>query len=459
MQISAITKAFADRPLLVAWIVFAIYGAGAAALVQFLVLPLLAPSLHAGHGLLVGQDSIGYHATAAEMAASIRQSGWSAWSLAPQGQTPAGLAAPFYYLIAAEPWSLIPVNAALQATAGIIVMQLIRQLGVATPIAFAGAALWVGLPSTLQWVTQIQKDCYYFTGMLGVLLGWTLLLRAPVQKSALPRIFAAGVVLCAGVVFAGAARVYGLLLIGATGAVISIVAVAFLVRPLLTGKAEAKYCLAAMCLFILLPIALQFTPHDRRLNAELAAAKGSFVEDSYLAKQTILDKWHPSAILPNSIDKCFLRLSVARQGYVGETYRNAGSMIDLDIQFSNAEDIASYLPRALQIGFFAPFPSKWFSAGTSPGGTIMRAVVGLEMMLLYPLLLFGLPMAIWRWRHLPEFWLIIIFCVPIVLAYTYTTPNLGTLHRLRYGFFTMLAALGLAAILMTLHEWQGRRSH
>ncbi len=86
----------------------------------------------------------------------------------------------------------------------------------------------------------------------------------------------------------------------------------------------------------------------------------------------------------------------------------------------------------------------------------MRRVVGVEMVLLYPMLLIGLPLAFWRWRSLPEFWLILFFCMPIVLAYSYTTPNLGTLYRLRYGFVMTMAGVGLSAICMTVLDWRAR---
>ena len=52
-----------------------------AVFVQFIFLPYIAPAWNAGHGLLVGLDSVNYHQMAVELAQKIHQQGWSAWTL------------------------------------------------------------------------------------------------------------------------------------------------------------------------------------------------------------------------------------------------------------------------------------------------------------------------------------------------------------------------------------------
>lgn len=82
----------------------------------------------------------------------------------------------------------------------------------------------------------------------------------------------------------------------------------------------------------------------------------------------------------------------------------------------------------------------------------MRRVSGIEMLVLYPLFLLGLPLATWRWRRRIEYWMICGFCFPVLTLCAYVVPNVGALHRLRYGFLMPLAALGLAAIWLTLQD-------
>ena len=63
-------------------------------------------------------------------------------------------------------------------------------------------------------------------------------------------------------------------------------------------------------------------------------------------------------------------------------YAQAGSNLDTDVEIRNFRDVILYLPRAVQIGFFAPFPSMWFSKGVEVG-LIGRLVIGAEMLALY----------------------------------------------------------------------------
>ena len=452
MQISAITESFADRPLTVAWIVFAIYGAVVAVLVQFLVLPVLAPSLHAGHGLLVGQDSIGYHAIAAEMAASIGQVGWSAWTLAPQGQTAAGLAAPFYYLIAPEPWSLIPINAALHAIAGIMVMQLVRNLEVDWKVAFAGGALWIGLPSTLQWVTQIQKDGYFFAGLLGALLGFSMILRVVGAKADVPAFPDGTRLLVIGIAVAGTARPYGFQLMQVIAAVFSLIAIPIGLASVLHGRLAPVRCVGILCTLVAIVAALGFAPRDTRLDTSAPIATGAAAVAAAPVELIAGKPWQRSEILPAFVDGAFLRLAIARRGYLSSSYASAGSMVDLDLQFHSARDVLAYLPRSIQIGFFAPFPAQWLTPGATRGGTAMRMVAAVEMFILYPLLIIGLPVATWRWQARPEFWLITAFCSFFIVTYACVTPNIGSLYRMRYGFLVTLAGIGLAALWSTVDD-------
>ena len=82
----------------------------------------------------------------------------------------------------------------------------------------------------------------------------------------------------------------------------------------------------------------------------------------------------------------------------------------------------------------------------------MRLIAGAEMLLLYPLLIIGLPLAAWRWRARIDYWFGVAFCTFFIVTFACVTPNLGSLYRMRYGYLMTLAAFGLAAIWMTLEE-------
>ncbi len=446
-------SAFARKsPLFSAWLLFFLYAAAAAATIQLLILPIAIPSLHIGHGLIRGGDSIGYHEIASAVATEIGRVGWQAWSLAPQGQTPAGLAAPFYALIAPEPWSLIPVNAALHASAGIIVMHLLRILGTTTGIAFAGALMWVAFPSSMQWVSQIQKDGYTVAGMLMVMLGWVQLWRSARSNAAPEYFFYAILLILAGICLAGLARAYGFELLKAGSIIAACIALPSLIKNWRAGNSGNMRPAIAVAVFLLLPLALAYAPRYTPTMAYSPWPKESSALDWKMADETSIRRWERTPWLPAAVDHALMRASIGRGGYIAALYAGAGSGIDRDIQFHNAGEFAAYLPRAMQIGFLAPFPADWFSSGASPGGTLMRIDAGIEMAVVYVLLLLGLPLAVIRWRARVEFWICVLFCSALVTIFAYVTPNVGTLYRLRYGFEMTLAAIGFAGLAMALRR-------
>jgi len=480
-------QAAQQRPLVVAGLAFFLYGILAATAVQFIILPYILPGLHAGHGLLTGGDFPGLHEIASRKAAEIIDQGWGAWELQPEGQSSAGVASAIYALTNHfEPWSLIVFNAALHAAGGLILMQLIRHLGVRTQIAFYSGAFYVFYPSSLQWVSQIQKDSTYFAGMLAVLLGMIMLIRMPSRAKQPFSLMRAGGVIALGLILISLARLYGLELLKYVSLLLILIATPFLVKKWLEENISATRLITVMLIFLAIPIFCKYAPRDERIPADISFANkkppvafslssnrkghggkksGTPEDDRQLLEKSVLESedyknvyivsliWERTAFLPESIDTVALRIAKARYGWRGTSYQPAGSMIDWDVKFWNAAEEIAYLPRAIQIGMLAPFPEHWLAQGSSPGGTVMRRVTGIEMLLLYPMLLIGLPLAAWRWRCRLEFWMIVAFCLPLLILYAYTVPNLGSLYRLRYGFLMALSAIGFAALWLSIQDW------
>jgi hypothetical protein len=133
----------AKRPLLFAWLLFFVFAAAMALLLQLVVLPFWFPALHAGNGLLVGGDWVGFHQLGVALSQKILSQGWAVWELSPYGHPPAGMAAAFYALTVPEPYVLIPLNAALHATAGAALMGIVRLLTADDRSAFCAALPFV----------------------------------------------------------------------------------------------------------------------------------------------------------------------------------------------------------------------------------------------------------------------------------------------------------------------------
>ena len=141
-------------------------------LIQLVVLPHLLPAWHAGSGLLVGGDWVVFHDYAVNRAAVIRAQGWSAFELRPYWNAPIGITSAIYALTWPRPWTLIPLNAALHATAAALLFRLLQGFVTDWRWAVGGTAPFVLFPSALVWVSQIHKDGFFIVGYFCLFVAW-----------------------------------------------------------------------------------------------------------------------------------------------------------------------------------------------------------------------------------------------------------------------------------------------
>ena len=122
----------------------------------------------------------------------------------------------------------------------------------------------------------------------------------------------------------------------------------------------------------------------------------------------------------------------------------AGSDIDHGIHFNSMADIIRYVPRAVVVGFLAPFPSMWFDDGKQVGAG-GRRLSGFETLITYIiecLALFGM----WRQRKNLAAWFLFLVVSMGAVAVGLVVSNIGTLYRVRYPFWAMLIILSAAAV-------------
>ena len=98
-------------------------------------------------------------------------------------------------------------------------------------------------------------------------------------------------------------------------------------------------------------------------------------------------QWHSTSWLPEAVERRFLKLAKIRWKFC-TCAPYAGSNIDVNIRFHKMIDILGYVPRAFEVGFFAPFPDFWFKPAKK-SGRISRLIVGAEMIFIY-LIYFGM---------------------------------------------------------------------
>jgi hypothetical protein len=129
----------------------------------------------------------------------------------------------------------------------------------------------------------------------------------------------------------------------------------------------------------------------------------------------------------------------------------ASSIIDETVLFNSASDIIRYVPRALEIGYFAPFPTLWLTEGGKVG-SLGRIVSGFEMMLTY---LFEALACFFIWHTRKRFssWLLVLATVFGMLALGLVVTNVGTLYRVRYPFWILIVIMAAPVLVAKQFGW------
>lgn len=389
-------------------------------LLQKFILPLT--PWHAGHGLLAGGDWVSFHAIADKLATLIEESGWMYWQLRPEGQAPAGIASALYVLFGIhEPWVVLPVNAALYATSAVLLWHSMMMLTRKPTIALAALLPMLLFPSTAMIWGQIHKDVWALTGAMGLAWGLVCLSQAEVSLKTCVKLVTLAIV-CTLLIWV--VRPY------ANKIFFAACALGVVVLMLITRPRGVIWWLAAG----------SFLLAQATVNIFIAQTQASITQTQ--APERPCDIWQQSPPIP-LLDNQLGGLACAREGF-RHGYPDAGSNIDTEVGFRNARDIVAYMPRALQIVLFSPFPTMWGMNAQQPGGAVMRLLVIPEMILYY-LALAGCVLAAVKAqpRERATIVALVLFFLFVALTYALVVTNIGTLYRMRYPTMLLLLALGM----------------
>jgi hypothetical protein len=437
------------------WIVTFAYVVAVGLLVQLYLLPQVVPTWHRGEGLMVRTDSYAFHTMAADLARRIESEGWSAWELRPDGQAPAGIAAAVYVFTAPKPWTLLPLNGALHATAGVVLLGLVGRFAADRRSALVAVLPFIFFPSALRWTTQIHKDGFTILGFLAFVFALCLILDGT-RWAALPGRVAPAILLAVlGFVLVWAVRDYVALMLCILAAPTAVLVPGRVRREVQAGRLPRGRVVVAVLtmlgLFAGLATLAGSDPAgggggraERQLEGSLDLEERSGVR---------LAEWRQEPWMPDVVDRLFR--SVARRRLIYTTrYPEAGSNIDRQVAFRSFTEIVGYLPRAAQIALLAPFPADWFAPGAHASSILTRTAAAPEMLAVYGSLLL-LPYAAWRWKSRLDFWVLVWICLGMLVGYGLVVANVGTLYRMRYPYIMLIVAISLAAILSW---WRERRT-
>ena len=295
------------------------------------------------------------------LAQQIHSQGWSVWTLRPDGQASAGIAAAVYALTVPKPWTIIPINAALHATAAVVLLQIILLYVPDWRSAIWAVLPFVFFPSAMTWYTQIEKDGYSILGALLICYGWVLLSQINTWQRGWPKILRAVICMLIGMALVWIVRPYMMQMIQGLGIIMALILIC---TYLLRAKNKSLFWRQAflVSLIVLLVVASMsfFTRGGVTIVEDNVPAGASVGVTRVISTNDHV--WTSAKFIPKFVDNKLYALADTRDASIA-AYPDAGSNIDSNVHFHSIRDLMAYVPRATEIALFAPFPRQWLQHG------------------------------------------------------------------------------------------------
>ena len=388
----------------------------------------LLPSVFDAHGtgLTFAIDATSYRALSSELANTLQTNGVSAWLA-----TKAPLHCRLYSLLFATIGRVLGHNVLAAEP-----LNLVYYLGILCCVYFLGreifnaragmlAAIIVAVwPSFLLHSTQMIRDSFAIVCLLALLLALTLLLRRQLS-------WAAGI--ATGAAGAALATLFWVL----RGNMWSVVvfAVGLTIVLLLWRIVRADKVLGAnLVAIVFIAIAMLVAP-SRLESTGLPGVKPPVTP---LAIPPVRQLRPAEGIFPRMLKQVGQR----RAGF--SRYDARESDIAGDVRLNTAGDVLRFLPRAVVIGFMAPFPRMWIERGSY--GLAGRLLSGAETLVMYFLYL-AVGVCVWRNRRRSEVWLLFLVATMGTIALGLVVVNAGALYRLRYVFWIIFIVMAVDTIV------------
>ena len=439
----------------------------AAGLFVMLALPHLFPSAHLGLGLFIG-DSTSIHSGALRILESWRGQGLSGRMFTAHPALHDWLVATVYFILPAHPLSFLPLQAASMALAGTLFAGLLHRFHFSHPACISGALFLSLNPQTFEWSTQLLRDGIFLAAIFLCLRG---LVCARPWAGVLMGVSASLWILLA--------RPHWIRVLAVVVGIFFSVQLAIFLLKIWKRERSAFPSTSLGCFLVMLLcyggirglpepyqrvfVSYEAVNREARLNQ---APKNPVPEPSETDyKMPVWEACRPLWLNSLLFEVYNLRL---------ERIKIGGRSIMDETRFLNSfSEQLAYLPRALQIGLFAPFPNEIWQGSpdgrqssslkknrTWPQEGLGGKTTGLARKIMPWLTLFcsvslaGLVFPLFDARKRPGIFMLILFCLPQLVLLAMVSPNLGTLVRLRYPFYAPLVCAGLAALVDQRRVWK-----
>jgi peptidoglycan biosynthesis protein MviN/MurJ (putative lipid II flippase) len=409
----------------------------------------IVPQVQMERGLnLIGADNFYFHKIAAQLSERIIQEGWQVWSINPANGATGNVAllAALYALFGVDPLVVIPVNAALHAISAVLIFNIGMRIWKGKLGLYVGlfaSAVFLLSPISLLWYGQMHKDGYFIAGLLFFLYSWCISNEEKVKLTQVILYCTLGLALSAFV------RPQNLLMMFFG---IGVVYVISLIRAWRRNFRVGNYknLLSQVIVLSIAGLFVIFLPKASFERAPYASweAPELVAEGSHLAKRMKPFKWRSTSWVPHFVDRGAEIIATTRYGliYHGQL-ASANSVIDQEQIPNNLTDLLMYVPRALQISLFAPFPNSF---AENEGAVLGRDVVNIGMIFWY-LIAIGILIEIFHYKN--DIVIdIVVFSLLMLVILGITIANLGTLHRIRFPYISLLILMGIGGWLSYLQR-------
>jgi len=305
-----------------------------------------------------------------------------------------------------------------------------RRAGLAAAIIIA---VW---PTYLLHSTQVLKDQFFIPAFLGLVFVTVQLLNRSLSG---PAGLVSGLIGGALVIFLWLVKadLWELSLVIVVTGVILLIARTVREKSILPGNLIAVFLLIAC----LLGTPQLFSRYRKPNPHPLLTVSGTGANQQITIHRAPGDQYPPIAPPSrSSTGMTRLRERIAWARYLYANYPDSGSTIDPHVRLESWGEIIRYVPRALEVALFAPFPNTWLAEGTKVGRG-GRILSGVETLLLYFVYILA-AVSVWKRRRFLAVWLVLSVAMASLIALSIVTANLGALYRLRYPFWMLLIIMG-----------------
>jgi len=394
--------------------------------------------LHNGEGFWnFARDSIKYHKESLESLVFLQESRWVEWWYSYDIHHNVKLISLVYWFTGYNvPISFEIINGLVWTASVVLIYRTSRLLFTNNVVIPVVAVLFLFQPSFLMSSTQLLRDPMFVLGVCLMIYGWVIFANDDAKWN--------------WTLWVNFGFALFLLMRPYLGTFVVMVYVSYTFFLLVTRRVKISHAIIFLIPLVLSQMLIQNNYFDPVVNdsSVIYSKKFEKTHESERVKLRIdLQKEEISFL-----DRLALQGSIMRYGfYTSIPNATAGSKIDFDIKFESFFDVVEYLPRAVQVAFFAPFPNDWFSEGKETG-RIGKLLAGLEMLVWYAILIGFIYVVFNNFSMLKPLIPMLILSAIIITLLGYVVPNVGAIFRMRQGFMIPFFIFGCYGLYLMIYQ-------